>query len=1087
MISQNTIQKVEDLNLVNVVEKYGPKLKKSGKDHWGCCPFHKEDTPSFSVSEQKQFYKCFGCDEGGNSIKFVMKVGQLSFQDAIKDIAGNFSIEVEYDTSKENQELHQRAAKTRKLAEVNQLALEYFQSITPEPLEGWNNIPDLPIGVPGAIEEFELCYSGKEWTDLTDHLKAKGVPDQQAGRLKLITRTKDERLIDFYRNRLMFPIRDTRGRVVAFGGRRLDDSDQKAPKYLNSPTTDLYNKSSTLYGLFQNRAAIEDAQACWLVEGYTDVVAMVASEHSNVTAPCGTSLTAEHAKLLRQHCTHVHILTDGDEAGRKAAQKDVEILLRAGLTCDITYLPDGHDPESFLFSGGALDTLMKVDAVEERLNSYFAHAISVPQREEALKKAEKILALLQSETLRKQYANELSESQNLPKQLVTDVVRAASGLWDESEEAANAEFSKIKLPPGVQADYYKYGFYQWEDGDKSGLYFMGRDMKPVQKSNCTIKPLFHIYSQDSNQNTRIIKINNGTDERVINPTSKAFISTQTFSELLWSEGNFLFYGEKIHLHKLITYLGPRFPLAIQINVLGWQPEGFFAFADGIFTDHFIKAREDGMVDHEGKFFFLPAFSNIYAQIREGDDDPFIEDRKTKYRPSEVTFKDYALQCQKVFGENGTWAICWFTAALFRSIIHENLDFFPHLFLQGEKGSGKSQIAWAVSDIIYKKRAPFNLNHGTDAGFAGRMENDRDCLAWLDEYHNDLPEPRFQAMKGGYDGVGREKKNLSNMKKNKTDKVLNAMLISGQYLPTRDDNSLYSRSLVLEVLKKSYTKEEKADFQRIGEMRGEGLSKVLTEIISNRDLIEDKFPETYHAANEKLRELVSDSETRTDERVMGNVAVVLAVVSILQDRIEFPVNAGQLQKMALAMVSKLSEQLDDTSSLANFWRIFEAMAVTEIAKSQDGPVYRVTQHKDWMLVAESANTTITLQTGKGKTERHTFEKDTRVLYFRLVSIHIQYMKEHRQMFNEKGLTEADLKGYFRNTPGFIGNRKDVQMDGKRTTAWAFDFDKVPMQLLFSDGSDPAQTETEFTEATRSEPDTRTNAQVLADAEGDDLPF
>jgi hypothetical protein len=258
--------------------------------------------------------------------------------------------------------------------------------------------------------------------------------------------------------------------------------------------------------------------------------------------------------------------------------------------------------------------------------------------------------------------------------------------------------------------------------------------------------LFHIYSHDGDRNRRIIEVRNGSDSRLLNPPSKTFVTLQAFKEVMFREGNYLFWGTNIHLHKLISYLGPRFPSAVEVANLGWQKDGFFAFADGIFRGNkFQKANEDGIVSIDDQFYFLPAFSRINEHTIESGEDEHEIDRKLVYRPSEANFEKYAEKCERVFGTNGLFGMVWTIAACFRDFLWQEEDAFPLLFLQGQKETGKSQLAWALSDIFFRKHGPFNLNSGTDAGFAGRMENFSNTIAWHDESTNNIDHGRFQGL------------------------------------------------------------------------------------------------------------------------------------------------------------------------------------------------------------------------------------------------------------------------------------------------------------------------------------------------------
>lgn len=682
--------------------------------------------------------------------------------------------------------------------------------------------------------------------------------------------------------------------------------------------------------------------------------------------------------------------------------------------------------------------LPKMDAVEHRFRQYFENAVSIPERNEAQEKCSQLLSLIPSENLRKIYAESLAKQYNVK---ATDVARKASQIFEEEREEEFSEFQKIKLPKGVnRGEFNMYGFYMLRDGDRTGIYF-GSGKKAEAQSNFTIRPLFHIYSQESDRNRRIYEIDNGQEKRLMAPPSKTLIKLEAFKEVVFAEGNFLFEGSNTHLKKIINYMSSRFPRATEVANAGWQKRAeLFAFADGIFNGKkVIRGDENGVVDHKGEFFFLPAFSRI-NELNSEDEDPHEIDKKLIYRPSDVTFEQYAKQCYRVFGENGLFGIAWAVAACFRDFIWAENESFPLLFLQGQKETGKSQLAWAISGLWFHNHGPFNLNSGTDAGFAGRMETFFNTVAWFDEYTNNIDETRFQGCKGAFDGTGREKRQVSSRKKNESDKVNNAVMISGQYLPTRDDNALFSRSVLLKFGSKHYTDEDKREFNRAKRMREQGLSNVLIDILKQRDHIKSKYSERAAELSSKFRAEMETEGLNYSERVMGNLLVVYTVADLVSDELKLPVKLSTFWRLCKLKVDEISSEIGTTDSLATFWKVFEFLHQVEGIKNE--------HDFNWLTIDS-----LKIQKGRKETENVIFRNDngepepTRILFFSLSKIHSMYLKEHRQQFNEVGLKQNDLTNYFKNNPAFIGSVKNHRFEtgGVPTTAWAFKLDELPINL------------------------------------------
>lgn len=347
MIKPETIAKIQDeADIVDVLGDF-ITLKRSGSNYKANCPFHNEKTPSFMVSPAKGIYKCFGCGAAGNPVKFVMEHEQMSYVEALKYLAEKYNIEIE--EIKQTDE--QLAAQSEKdsLFIVNEFARDTFAHNLFETEEGRN------IGLSyfkergfteATIKKFQLGYTlekGDAFTQLALEKKYNLEALKKAG----LTSSKENSKFDFFRGRVIFPIHSVSGKVLGFGGRVLK-SNTKFPKYINTPDTDIYDKSSVLYGMHFARNQIRKLDECLLVEGYTDVISMAQEGVENVVASSGTSLTQQQVKLIKRYSENITLLFDGDAAGIKAALRGVDIILENGLNVKIAMLPPEHDPDSFI-------------------------------------------------------------------------------------------------------------------------------------------------------------------------------------------------------------------------------------------------------------------------------------------------------------------------------------------------------------------------------------------------------------------------------------------------------------------------------------------------------------------------------------------------------------------------------------------------------------------------------------------------------------------------------------------------------------------------------------------------------------------
>lgn len=362
---------IEDMiartDIVDIIDSR-VKLKKAGKNYQACCPFHNEKSPSFTVSQDKQFYHCFGCGAHGNTISFLMEFDRLEFPEAVEELARYHGVEVPREQS--NHSTNQRPSVGRAQLdsdfELMEKATRFFQSQLRQHANSQQVIDYLKKrGLTGeTVKHWEIGYAPSEWDGLMrqfgqgDNSQSK---QQQMLDLKLITQSEKGKRFDFFRDRLMFPIRDKRGRVVGFGGRVIE---QDGPKYLNSPETRVFHKGSELYGFYQARQAHRHLERVLIVEGYMDVVALAQNGIDYAVAALGTATTPEHIQMLVRATSDIVCCYDGDRAGREAAWRAMENALpylKDGITMRFLFLPDGEDPDTMVQKIGK-------DAFEAKLN-----------------------------------------------------------------------------------------------------------------------------------------------------------------------------------------------------------------------------------------------------------------------------------------------------------------------------------------------------------------------------------------------------------------------------------------------------------------------------------------------------------------------------------------------------------------------------------------------------------------------------------------------------------------------------------------------------------------------------------------------
>ena len=446
MIDQETIQRIMDAARIEEVIGDFVSLKKRGANHIGCCPFHNEKTPSFYVSPSKGIYKCFGCGEAGDVVSFLKKHEHYTYVEALQWLARKYNIEIqEKELTPEEKE---RQSERDGLFHVTEFAQKYFADLL------WNDEMGRAIGLAyfrqrglsdEIIKKFGLGFCLDEWSNFTDHAMKNGYSEAVLEKTGLtIFKEESGKRYDRFRGRVMFPIYSISGRVLGFSGRVLS-SEKQAAKYVNSPDSDIYNKSRILYGLFQARSAIAKAGKCYLVEGNVDVISMHQSGVENTVASCGTSLTVEQIRLIKRYTPNVTVLYDGDSAGIKAALRAVDLLFAEGMHVRLVLFPDGEDPDSYAQKYGSTALQDYLNSHEDNFIMFKTRVLLDGVKDDPIRRAELIsdtahsIALVTDMLERAEYVRQCAFLLKVSEEVLAAAVAKAAAQSRRKEAEAKSE------------------------------------------------------------------------------------------------------------------------------------------------------------------------------------------------------------------------------------------------------------------------------------------------------------------------------------------------------------------------------------------------------------------------------------------------------------------------------------------------------------------------------------------------------------------------------------------------------------------------------------------------------------------------
>jgi hypothetical protein len=948
MIKSSVIDKLYEADLCQAIGRVytdaSYKIRNNGTAE-GCSPFKNERTPSFKVSNVKNIWKDFGSGKGGTSIiDFIQAYKGVDFLEAVK-LAGealNIPIEYEKETDEQKEKRTQKQSLTQILKKTAEIYRQNFVSLPPESEAKRymlsRNFTD------EIVDNFGIGYA---LAGLYEAFKEQAiVSDGEA--LGLLRKNNQGNYYDFFKGRIIFPISDKYGHCVGFGGRILTN-DKKQPKYINSAESDLFDKSNLLYGFHLARNTIANTGEVYLVEGYTDVMRMHQIGFANTIATLGTALTPQHLAQLKKLCRKVIIFRDSDSAGRTAAERDLQLILQAGLFAELVVFPseDKEDPDSIGQRPNAVELIKysRNDAILHLIGEAYRAALDrytekhgeskkpllLPEDKKNLTElAGKLVGCIPDDTTREAYTEQLKElfkikvaphppkGEKPEKQYLkyTDnnlqiAPRRGNGGSNDGSLDNYLFPDEVEDPYLYKNEIIEYGLFQHQNriytsaGKEGKEYFMSI-------SNFSIEIVQHM--QDEKFPMKLIRICNiYGSEKIFDILSDKINSLPSFKNVVTSFGNYYFSGTPSQHERLLRYLFDRMGTGRKISILGWQTEGFWAWNNKIV----VPQGEDIVLDKTGLFNYQKTCYYIPSANANYENNAFMYGAQKRFKSTDTSLAppEYFRQMYKVHRSHAITAILFGIGAFYQDIIVAGTGFYPLLFLYGPASTGKDNLCEAVQSLMGIPQTAIQLEGGASTIKAQIREFSQfsNGISQLSEYKRGNPQIDG-VLKGLWDRRGYKRGTIESPVATEEVPILSATILTGNDCP--DAEALITRLLWEEMKQQEFDDEAKKQYNVLKDMCKKGISGMADFFIHKRDFFADKFLETYREAKRNFTK--GELFKNVPSRITDNLSVLRAVFNIFKNDWIFPFTEEEMLAHFEIMVDSQRKKIETDSAANRFW-------------------------------------------------------------------------------------------------------------------------------------------------------------------------
>lgn len=1017
MISDKTIEAVRNLDIEDVLKSWGLEFRRRGSTMFASCPFHSEKTPSFSITPGRNLWYCHSCHRGGDGIKFYEEREGMDFLQAVEAIAKANNLHIEY-TREEQTDEQREAAKLKEsvLATVALVHKFFFDQLRVELSDEARAAREYAYS--RWPEDFcSTCGIGlapKDGKLLMEYCKSKAISEDLLVQSGIYKRDeKSGRIYTLFRNRLVIPIRDRFGRVIAFTARYLgDDKADKVGKYINSCNSSVFTKGESVFGI-DRASRCRDALYYNIVEGAPDVLRLQSIGLDNTVATLGTAWSGAQFDILKKHIQSLCFIPDSDPPkdepfgpGFKAVMTNGAEAVRRGFDVTVRELPfveeQSEDGETILHKNDADEYILSPEtyaAIPEKpfilwlAEKKFSVASSLAEQRVIVAEVAGLLRHIKDDAIADECIASLAKINGTVKAWKAAVSRAkgeARQRAAKSNPKNDAERRK-ELLRVCNLNIIDNCFYTYDEGEA------------VRLSNFYLESLYHI--KDETNGTRLFRMVNKFNEAVeIEFRESELCSLTTFQQRVGSVGNYIWRAKIDKLNNVKEYLYRGTRSAERVRKMGWDAvNGFFAFGNGVFNgDRFLAVDDLGIVETApSKSFYIPATSKMYENNPEiyQFERLFIHENR-----SGIKLYDFAVQLVKVFGDNAKIAFCYLLATLYRDVIFHRTRHFPILNLFGEKGTGKTTLATSLQSFFIHSVDPPNLGVTSVPAMNDRVSQAVNSLVVFDEYKNDLDVRKIAYLKGLWGGGGQTKKNQNTDGMAAQTIISTGIALCGQDKPTQD-MALFTRVLFLAFSKTSFSKPERDAYEDLVAMCSLGNTHLTLEVLSHRALFEKNFSNAYSLTKSELSKIVEGEKIH--DRIFGNWIIPLAAFRTLESVLSLPFSYNDLLTVAVAGMRLQNETAQESSEMGDFWEALQGFHTQ--GRAIDKAHFRIKWHRTFR------STTMK--------EDMIFAEPTPVLYLNSAAV--------AGLFNGRGASNATanrsnwstMLSYLRSHPSFLGLKQD----------------------------------------------------------------
>lgn len=957
MIASHIIDQLYQVDLAQTIGKIylDPSYKiLSNGTAKGLSPFTNERTPSFVVSNVKMIWKDFASGRAGKSvIDFIQAYKNLDFPEAVKLSCEVLNIPIAYE--KETEEQREKRQKKKTLKEIISSVKEIYKENLPKLSHAQQYMQERGF-TQELLEDFEIGYA---LAGMYEVLKERGQVSEGVA-LGVLKAYQNGGYYDFFKGRIIFPISDKHGHCVGFGGRVMpSEAKEGAPKYLNSPESEVFHKSELLYGFHLARNSMAQRGEVYLVEGYTDVMRMHQIGLRNCVATLGTALSAQHLAEIKKLCKKLIIFRDSDNAGATAAYRDMGLALEAGLFVERVVFASEHkeDPDSIGQREGAVALIeaARCDAVLHYLQGAYEEAlvradtkgkkvILMPEDKKRLSDlALELIGKIPDVVTRDAYMEQVKARFGIkvaiekPKEekIVFDTPRLFS--MGDIDPLEDYQFPKEVEDPSVyKNEILEYGVFQ-----HANRIYCNTGSAFYDVSNFSIEIIQHM--QDEQFPMKLIRICNVHGvEKIFDVLSEKINTLNSFKNVVTSYGNFSFSGSAAQHERLLRYLFDRMGTGRKIDVLGWQAEGFWVWNNKIV----IPGLREEAINSEGLFKYQNDSYYIPSANKNFEKNMYKYGAQKKFRsiPTEVSLPQYLKQLYKVHRGHAITGILFGIGSLFQDIVVSCTGFFPILFYFGPASTGKDNICEAIQSFVGQPQTAIQLEGSASTIKAQIREFAQfsNGISQLSEYKRGNPQVDG-IIKGLWDRRGYKRGSIESRVAVDEVPIISSTLLTGNDSP--DAEALITRLIWEEMKTQEFSDEAKAAYNKLKDMCRRGVSGISDWLLHKRAVFQEHFLEVYR---EKKR-LLSEREAikGVPVRMIDNLAVLYAVYGIFEREGIFPFWQEDMERHFDALIENQRRKIESDSVYQRFWDCFmvcmrltqgERLQVDTNLRAEGGRIY-----------------------------------------------------------------------------------------------------------------------------------------------------